>query len=138
MIRIAMLYQTLLAETHLHDVNLEYREEVVSGGFSGAWFVLISLIVIVLAGVLYKLHDRPPGIVNTPMGMFHELCHAHRIKGKYRHLLEQIAENADLEQPATMFLGPAQFEAAVKKAGVKNPDPKHAVTLAVLRRRLFS
>jgi len=55
-----------------------------------------------------------------------------------RRLLERIADEAQLEQPATMFLGPQHFESAVAKAekNIKY-DQRHQTMLGMLRRTLF-
>ncbi|HBV65236.1 MAG TPA: hypothetical protein DEF45_19685 [Rhodopirellula sp.] len=53
-------------------------------------------------------------------------------------MLERIADEAQLEQPAIMFLGPQHFEAAVEKAGQKiNYDKRQKTLIGMLRRTLF-
>ena len=65
---------TLLAETHMAEVSLQYREDVATGGTSGIWYLLIPVVAIAIGVVIYKIVNRPPPIVNTPQGMLHELC----------------------------------------------------------------
>ncbi len=129
---------SLLAETHMAEVSLQYREDVATGGISGLWYLLIPVALVAIAAMIYKIVDRPPAIVNTPLGMLHELCRVHCVNGPGRRLLEQIAEEAGLEHPGTMFLGVTQFEAAVEAAGrcIKYGRREDAI-LSSLRRRLF-
>lgn len=130
---------TLLAETHMAEVSLQYREDVATGGISGLWYLLIPVGAVALGFTIYKIFDRPPAIVNTPMGMLHELCKVHRVPSSGRKLLERIAEEAELQHPATLFLGVNQFETAVKKAGkcIRYGRRENAV-LGALRRRIFA
>ena len=130
---------TLLADTHMAEVSLQYREEVASGGISGLWYLLIPVAAIAIAAVVYKIFNRQPPILNTPQGMLHELCQVHRINSAGRILMERIAEDAELAHPATMLLGVSQFESAVEKAGVHiKYDRRQKATLGMLRRRLFA
>ena len=129
----------LLGETHMAEVSLQYRETVASSAISGFWYLLIPVFAITAAIVIYKVFDRPPAVINTPNGMLHELCKAHELKAAARNLLDQIADEAELEHPATLLLGENQFEAAVKKAGTRMRfDRRQQATLGLLRRRLFS
>jgi hypothetical protein len=129
----------LLSETHMAEVSLQYRETVASHAISGFWYLLIPVFAIAVAVVIYKVFDRPPAVVNTPNGMLHELCKAHGLNSGARNLLDRIADEAELEHPATVLLGKAQFEAAVKKAGAKmHFDRRQQATLGMLRRRLFA
>ena len=130
---------TLLAETHMAEVSLQYREDVASNSASGAWYLLVPVVAIAIGASIYKLANRPPPIVNTPRGMLHEVCRAHRIGTAGRVLLERIAEEAELMHPATMLLGVTQFEAAVKNAGARiKYNRRQTTTLGMLRRRLFA
>ncbi|MGI9474182.1 MAG: hypothetical protein ACR2NZ_21760 [Rubripirellula sp.] len=136
-----MLYMKLrlLGETHMAEVSQQYRETVASSATSGFWYLLIPVFAIAAAVVIYKIAERPPPVVNTPNGMLHELCKAHDIKSGARNLLDRIADEAELEHPATLLLGPEHFEAAVKKAASKTRfDRRQQATLGMLRRRLFA
>jgi hypothetical protein len=129
----------LFADAHIAEVSLQYREEVAQVDRSGFWWLLIPVIAVGLGLAIYKWWDRPPAIVNTPKGMLHELCRVHRVGGNGRKLLERIAEEAELPQPATMFLGLTQFDDAVTKAGKRiKYDRRQNITLGTLRRRLFA
>ena len=129
----------LLAETHMAEVSLQYREEAATGGTSVFWYLLIPVVAIAIAATIYKIGNRPPPIVNTPQGMLHELCRVHRINAAGRLLLDQIAEEAELKHPAAMLLGVNQFEAAVETAGHEiKYNRRQRSTLGVLRRRLFA
>ncbi|MEM1069269.1 MAG: hypothetical protein AAGI63_10260 [Planctomycetota bacterium] len=135
-----VVFQSLLiAEAHMAEVSLQYREEAAQVDASGFWWLLIPVVAVGLGVAIYKWWDRPPAIVNTPQGMLHELCKVHRISGRGRRLMERISEEAELEQPATMFLGVSQFELAVTKASRRiKYDRRDDITLGMLRRRLFA
>ncbi len=128
-----------LAETHMAEVSLQYREEVASSGTTGWWYILIPFVATAIAGVIYFIGTRPPKIVNTPTGILHELCRAHRISAGGRALLELIAEEAELRHPASMMVSVAAFENAVTAAGRHiQYDRRKQATLGMLRRRLFA
>ena len=131
-------FPTLLAETHMAEVSLQYREDVAANSTSGFWYLLVPVVAIAIGVSIYKIFNRPPPVVNTPLGMLHEICRAHRIGSAGRTLLERISEEADMNHPATMFLGVTQFEAAVEKARPRiKYDRRQNSTLGMLRRRLF-
>ncbi|MDA9856771.1 hypothetical protein N9D23_01500 [Rubripirellula sp.] len=128
----------LLAETHMAEVSLQYREEAAHVDKSGLWWLLIPVIAVGLGIAMYKWWDRAPAAINTPYGMLNELCRAHHLERKGHRLMEKIAQEAELEQPATIFLGRNQFEAAVKIASRRTKfDRRQTATLGMLRRRLF-
>jgi hypothetical protein len=129
----------LLAETHMAEVSLQYREDVAASGISGFWYLLIPVVAVLISVVIYKIVTRPPAIVNTPQGMLHELCRVHRVGTRGRILLGRIAEEAELTHPATMLLGVTQFEQAIEKASTHiKYDRRQQATLGMLRRRLFA
>jgi hypothetical protein len=130
--------QRLIAETRVSDLSLAYQEKAETQNIMGLWFLLIPLLVVGIAMIIYKIVDHTPMAVNTPNLLMHELCRAHGLSGSGRRMLERIADEAQLEQPAIMFLGPQHFEAAVKKAGhTMNYDQRHQTLLGMLRRTLF-
>ena len=131
--------QCLFAETRLSELSLGYQEKIETQSINGAWFLLIPFVVVGIAMICYKIADRAPMTMNTPNLILHELCRAHKLSGSGRRMLEQIADEAQLEQPATMFLGPLHFEAAVEKAGrTIKYDRRHQTLIGMLRRTLFS
>ena len=130
--------QQLLAETRVSDLSLAYQEKVETESIHGIWFLLIPFLVVGIAILCHKIADRAPMAVNTPTLMLHELCRAHGLSGGSRRLLERIADEAQLEQPASMFLGPKHFEAAVAEAEKTiKYDRRHQTVLGMLRRTLF-
>ena len=134
-----MRLSNLIAETHMAEVSLQYREDAATGGISGLWYLLIPVAAVVIAVIIYKIFDRPPPIVNTPDGLLHELCKVHQINAAGRRLLERIAEDADLDHPATVFLSAGHFEAAVQNAARCMPYKRREQSvLGTLRRRLFA
>lgn len=128
----------LIAQTGVPEIITEFSEQPAAEGFPMMGIVVIAVVVIGVAVTALLVIDRPPTIVNTPMGLMHELCHVHRIKGRSRVVLEQIADSARLDHPASMFLGASQFDAAVAQASKRiTLDRKQSATIGLLRRRLF-
>ncbi|MDG2223899.1 MAG: hypothetical protein P8L85_21140, partial [Rubripirellula sp.] len=93
-ITISPLTVLLLAETHMAEVSLQYREEAAIVDKSGFWWLLIPVIAVGLGIAIYKWWDRAPAIVNTPYGMLNELCRSHHLGRKGHRLMEKIAEEA--------------------------------------------
>ncbi len=129
----------LIAETHLSDVSFTYREEAVDASISPMYYVVAIVAVAAIALLIYYVINRGPAIVNTPLGMLHELCRTNRIKGRSRVVMEQIAEAAGLEHPAVMFLSRSRFDETVAAAKRKRSlDAKQTSTLGLVRRKLFA
>lgn len=121
------------------EVSMQYREDVANSDPSVFWYLLIPCFAVAVGYAIFRFVDREPRIVNTPLGMLHEICRMHRINNSGRVLLDRIAEEAELEQPAAMLLGVTQFEHAVETAGKRMKyDRRQQTTLGMLRRRLFS
>ena len=128
-----------LAETHLADVTLQYREEAVASGFP--MWATVAILVMVVAGIIgaYKYFYGAPAIVNTPLGMLHELCKVHRIGTRGRLLLETVARDAALEHPAVLFSSPTRFDGIVGKSRARSSfSTRQQSTLAMVRRKIFS
>lgn len=129
----------LIAETRVSDVSFAYREEVVDSGVSPIVYALAVVAVAVIALVVYYVIHRGPAIVNTPLGMLHELCRVHRIKGRSRVVMEQVAEAAGLAHPAVMFLSQSRFDETIAAAKRKRSlDAKQTSALGLVRRKLFA
>ena len=129
----------LVAEAHLAEVSQRYREASTSHAISSIWCLLLPVLAVMIAWVIYKIVERPPVVVNAPSSMLNELCQAHEIKPVAKKLLDRIADEAALEQPATLMLGAEHFEEAVEKAGATiKYDHRERATLGKLRQRLFN
>lgn len=130
----------LLGQTRMGEISRQFRDQ----GAHAPWtiqlaFILIPLAAIGIAWVIYRIHNRPRVAVNTPFGMLAELCRAHGIEGSGRRLLEKVAERADLEQPASLMIGPGQFDHAVETAARRRRlDARERAKLDDIRRRIFA
>ena len=128
----------LLGETHFAEVSLQYREQATSNNLSPWWFCVVPIVTVLAAWGVYAFVNRTPKIVNTPLGLLHELCKAHRVGRRGRVLLEDIARTNAMNQPATLFAGSSLFEDAVSKAAkTLRYNKRQNATLGLLRRRLF-
>jgi len=129
----------ILAFTRVSEISTQYRENSGVVQSRDLLFFVVPVVAISISFLIYKIADREPAIVNTPVGMLNELCKAHLIESTGRHLLIDIAEALELEQPATIMLSPSHFDTAVEKAGKQiNYSRRQTATLGALRRRLFA
>ena len=127
-----------LAETSFADINVGYQEEVVSGGLPIWIYAVIAMVIVAITVAVIAWRNQTPTILNTPLGMLHELCKAHRVNRQGRRLLEQMSEAASLANPATLFTGPEHLDACVKQTQNSiDYRSKHASTLSILRRKLY-
>ncbi|MDA8745764.1 hypothetical protein N9N28_14115 [Rubripirellula amarantea] len=128
-----------LAETHLAEVTQQYREDTSIVDTSIWWFMLIPVAAIAIPIFLHWFVNRTPAIVNTPLGMLHELCKVHRLNKRERLLLESVAEELGMQQPAVLFAEAKIFTDATEQAsGKMGFDQKQKTTIAILKRKLFS
>lgn len=128
----------LLAFTRVAEISQQYRQDGAIVQSRDLVFFAVPVVAISISFLIYKIADREPAIVNTPYGLLNELCKAHLIESTGRHLLIKIAEELELEQPATMLLGTEQFDAAVAKADKQiGFSRRQHSTIGSLRRRIF-
>jgi hypothetical protein len=88
-----------------------------AAGFGTAeWCVLIGGVTLLLAilGTSYVLAKRKgcEFLRNSPKGLFHDLCRAHRLHTRNRRLLKQLAAARGVPNPAELFVEPKYFDAA--------------------------
>lgn len=120
------------------DVSLGYREDVVAVGVPMWVYAAAAIVVIGILMVVFVWINRTPTILNTPLGLLHELCKSHRVNRRGRRLLEEMAEAASLDHPAILFAGPEHLEACIKQTQSSiDYRTEHASTLAILRRKLY-
>jgi hypothetical protein len=66
--------------------------------------------------------------------LFRDLCAAHRLTYRQRHLLRRVAQAQQLPQPAILFLNPQSWD-----LGPASPlDPRTRQELESLQRQLFA
>ncbi|QDT06612.1 hypothetical protein K227x_50230 [Rubripirellula lacrimiformis] len=131
-------HTALLAETHLTELADQYQDAVIEPGTSWWWYAWIPATIILLGGLAMRFADQAPAITNTPLGMLRELCSTHRIKGKSRVLLEEIAVAAAIENPATILLNSRRFDEATAIAARRiTLDTRQKALLGIIRRRVF-
>jgi hypothetical protein len=71
---------------------------------------------------------------HNPQQLFGELCRAHKLSAAQRRLLEWLAAERQLLQPALVFLDPILIESAIAHA--QSPSVRQRLT--ELRSRLFA
>lgn len=71
---------------------------------------------------------------HNPQQLFGELCRAHKLSAAQRRLLEWLAAERQLLQPALVFLDPILLESAIAHAD----SPSVRKRLTELRSRLFA
>jgi hypothetical protein len=72
--------------------------------------------------------------VHSPQRLFGELCTVHRLNAAQRRLLEWVADDSPLMQPALVFLDPLLLESAI----ARSESPGVRKRLTDLRARLFA
>ena len=133
-----LLQQTiLLAETRVTDIQTRYQDQSVNDDGSAMGLVLGAAAVIVVVGLILRFILCKPRVENTPMGLLNELCVAHGVSTAGRRLMTEIAVAAELPQPATIFLGQANFESALESARPKMKwDGKKKKALGIVQRHI--
>jgi hypothetical protein len=82
--------------------------------------IIASLVVLVAVvaflGFLHRLMNRREGrrLYNSPKQLYRSLCRLHELTAADRRTLAQLARSARLTQPASLFLDPDRFTAALK------------------------
>ena len=140
MTSIAFSKTVLFADMVMSDVSLQFREEKIQRHWTEQlWFAVIPIIAIALALVIYQLARRRELPTNSRRGLLIDLCRVHRLNRCATQLVVRMADATENAQPATLFLGPEFFEAAVQKAqadGAINGEDDS--TLKEMRHRLFA
>jgi hypothetical protein len=74
----------------------------------------IAFLLAVLSAVCWLvsrwLKARDEKTVNSPWGLFHELCAAQGLNHRERQWLSRLARQQGLDQPAALFVEPAWWE----------------------------
>jgi hypothetical protein len=128
---------SLLAESP-DDFRVWGRFDNERPGFGGAeWSVLIGalalLLVIVVTSYVVAKRKRSEFLCNSPKRLFHDLCRAHRLHMRNRHLLKKLAAGRGVENPAELFVDPKYFDSADLPQGLQSA----AHQLRQLRHTLF-
>jgi len=105
----------------------------------GAFHVLVLALIAASLVIVYWIAGRTgkPGReprYDHPRALFRALCRAHGLDRASRRLLDQLARQQRLSDPARLFLEPERFEAENLGASLK-PRRKQFVAL---RDRLFA
>ncbi|WP_442509188.1 hypothetical protein SH528x_000742 [Novipirellula sp. SH528] len=129
----------LFAETRMSDVNLSYKETAAATSDSSQWMLIGAAIVVVSALVAWQIQRRMKSTTHSSASLFSELCCAHRINSKGCKLLQAIADEASLQQPAMLFLADHHFDSALATAKqTMTLKADQLATIAMVRRRMFS
>ena len=130
----------LFAATHVDELLMPYREPVVEPErLSIYWWILMPFVAAAVILILAHVFQRRIRAPHSQDDLVRKICYAHRIDSAGRELLNSVAEKAELERPATMFLSPQKFDLAVHLAAQKTTFNRHEqATLRTLRRQFFS
>jgi len=101
---------------------------------AAALALAVALLLIVTGIVSRWLANREQPVINSPWGLFKQLCTAHELNGRERRLLARLARDMNLNQPAAIFTEPTWFSA--DKLG--NRWKRRSGDLTRLRDRLFA
>lgn len=97
--------------------------------------LLVLALVVVFLWLLTRLMNRQEGrrLFNDPKQLFRNLCRAHMLGRVDRRLLLQIGRIQQLGQPASLFLEPDRFDAALQLPAFDGQEQ----AIKALRDRLF-
>ena len=108
-----------------------------NGRFGATHIVLLTLAVAALAAIAIgarRLRSNGERQYNNPRALFRALCRAHGLDRASRRLLDQLARQQRLADPARLFLEPERFEPANLGASLKSQQAR----FTSLRDRLFA
>jgi hypothetical protein len=91
------------------------------------------LVVILFLSRIIKSRRRREGYT-SPLGLFLNLCRAHKLKWRDRWLLWRLARTEQLNEPARLFLEPDWFAIGSLPGALR----QHAAKLLNIRERLFA
>ena len=130
----------LLGQTRMGEVSRYYQETGTGTPWSTQFlFLLVPALAAAAGWLTYRWWQRPPDVCNTPFGLLGEIASAHGLSAATRRALEQVAEHADLEQPAVLAVSPFAFDQAVAKAEQAHRlKERTRERLGEARRRLFA
>jgi hypothetical protein len=97
--------------------------------------VLLTLIVAILVAVMARFSSQVgKPRYNNPRALFRALCRAHRLDLGSRRLLDRLARQQRLADPARLFLEPERFELNNLGPTLKSQQAR----FVTLRDRLFT
>jgi hypothetical protein len=94
--------------------NLEYEND--NESFFGYFTFVIGIIALIILAVLFEryLMYRVKLTADSPAALFVELCAAHQLTRMERHLIERVAEVADISDPLPVFMEPKYLTDAME------------------------
>lgn len=103
----------------------------------------ILLTVPIVAGLLgfgvYYYNNRSQQVFDTADQLVLQLCKLHHIRYPQQVLLHAIADAAEVDTPAILFVIPDEFDAAVRKAiETQQLTNREQKSIGQLRRQMFS
>jgi hypothetical protein len=128
----------LLAEQdRMQDVFNSFRATQARDGMDEVYYGLTILagivVVMFIVSVFIKYRRRREGYA-SPLGLFWNLCQAHKLKWGERWLLWRLARMEQLSDPARLFLEPEWFTSSSLPREMR----QHAAKLKSIRDRLFA
>jgi hypothetical protein len=128
----------LLAEQdRMQDLFHSLRATQARDGMDEIYYGLIILagivVVMFIISAFIKYRRRREGYAN-PLGLFLNLCQAHKLKWGERWLLWRLARMEQLSDPARLFLEPEWFASSSLPREMR----QHATKLKSIRNRLFA
>ncbi|HMO84279.1 MAG TPA: hypothetical protein PKC18_05080 [Lacipirellulaceae bacterium] len=128
--------QLLLAQVYRQDLGRGFRGAASQLRWTDVLPYIAAIVLLIAGCAVYSYLKRRNDMserCNDPHKLFRELCLAHRLDRASRRLLLMLAEAAQCEQPAQVFLMPGAFEPAQLPASLRT----RAADVVALRNRLF-
>ncbi|MDR2762281.1 MAG: hypothetical protein LBB88_06720 [Planctomycetaceae bacterium] len=114
----------------LRDVKYENDNETVFGYLTA----VIGFIALIAVAVIFEryLAYRMKTTADSPSALFIELCAGHQLTRMERNLIEQVAKNADINDPLPIFIEPKYLINAINKQVFQNSQQAIEYLLAKL------
>ncbi|TWU37574.1 hypothetical protein Q31b_43620 [Novipirellula aureliae] len=129
---------TIVAETRMAEISMQFRENATSVAPSYLWMIAVAVLIGVGIGG-YRFYIENKRRQYCPKSLLAELCDANQINRAGKKMLHLIASNAAVDQPASLLLSEARFDAAMKSAANRAPlTPEQVKMLCMIRRRVFA
>ena len=129
----------LWGDGRIEELGRPFRHAAAEPQMATYMAILVVPLAACLLGILiHRLATRPRRISHSLPALTRELYRTHRLRMRERRLLEQVAQAADVAEPATLIVVPGMFDAASDAARQRlRFSARDTARLEALRCRLF-
>ena len=127
----------LAEQDRMQDLFRAFRATQAREGMNEVIFgllILAGIVIVIFILSVFLNHRRRREGYTSPLGLFLNLCRAHKLKWGECWLLWRLARIEQLSEPARLFLESEWFASS----GLPGELQKHAAKLKSIRDRLFA